>query len=175
MKKILILLLSLLMVLCAVACNKDGAPDGMMNVAIESVQFNLYVPEDTWLSIASSGISGARVYSNEDFSNVTVTVYYPEETLSAEDYWNKKCLQNYSTYFTEFTLLEEQCGDTTLGGLNAKRYVDEGKLGEEAYRYMQVITVRDTMIYTLTYTAKTDLYDSHAEDVESIRASFTFR
>jgi hypothetical protein len=147
-----------------------------VNVAIENAKFNLYVPETTWMSTSDSGISGARYYSGSDFSNVTVTVYFPEEIFTVADYWEKKCLQEYSAYFKDFTVLDDKCGDTTLGGLDAKRYVYEAKLeGDVSYRFMQVMTVKDAMIYTFTYTAKSDLYDSHLTDVEAMVANFTFR
>lgn len=176
MKRIVALLLLSLTLLTLVACKKDNAPEGTVNVAIENAGFYLYVPETTWMSTASSGISGARVYSGEDFSNVNVTVYYPEEVLSAADYWEKKCLQEYTAYYKEFKVLEDKCGDTTLGGLDAKRYVFEGKLeGDVTYRFQQVMTVKDTMVYVFTYTAKAELYDSHLTDVEAMVTNFTFR
>jgi hypothetical protein len=158
------------------SCNKEGPPEGMQNASTENAKFNLYVPEDTWLSTASSGISGARVYSGEDFSNVTVSAYYPEGVMTVEDYWNKMCLAEYNAYFKDFTLLESKCGDTTLGGKNAKRYVYEAKLeGDVTYRFLQVMAIEDTMVYTFTYTAKVDLYDTHMEDVEKMLTEFTFR
>lgn len=176
MKRIVALTLLVLMLFTLVSCQEAGTPEGTVNVAIENAKFNLYVPEATWLSTASSGISGARVYSGEDFSNVNVTVYYPEEMLTVADYWEKKCLQEYAAYYKEFKVLEEKCGDTTLGGLDAKRYVFEGKLeGDVTYRFMQVMTVKDTLVYVFTYTAKAELYDSHLTDVEAMVANFTFR
>ncbi len=177
LKKSLSLLLVLLTLCCSlVACSADAAPDGMQNVAIENAQFNLYVPQGSWLSTSSSGISGARVSSGEDLSNVTVTVYYPDTPQSVTDYWNNRCLPEYRTYFKDFTLIEDKCGDATLGGMDAKRYVYEAKLeADVTYRFMQVITVKDLMVYTFTYTAKADLYDSHLADVDSIVAEFTFR
>lgn len=176
MKKILTLLLLAAMLLSFAACTEAGAPEGTFNVAIENAKFNLYVPEGTWMSTANSGVSGARYYSGTDFSNVTVTVYYPEEELTAATYWEKKCLQEYGAYFKDFTVLSDKCGDTTLGGLDAKRYVYEAKLeGDVTYRFMQVMTVKDTLIYTFTYTAKIDLYDSHLTDVEAMITNFTFR
>ena len=179
MKRILTLLLLAVMLLSLVSCTEAGVPEGTFNVAIENAKFNLYVPEGTWLSTASSGISGARYYSGTDFSNVTVTVYYPEdlaEIATAADYWEKKCLQDYTANFKNFTVLEDKCKDTTLGGLDAKCYVYEVMLeGDTTYRFMQVMTVKDTLVYTFTYTAKIDLYDSHLTDVEAMVANFTFR
>ena len=179
MKKILIrvLVLMLLAVLClgAVACSKeDDTPEGMQNVSIENATFDLFVPAG-WVAQTSSGISGARV-SNTDTSNVTVTVYLPAEVLTAESYWQNYCLSEYQNgVLKNFSVVEEKCGDTTLGGLNAKKYVFVYTLDGKSYEVMQVLTVKDDNVYTLTFTAESANFAGHEENMESIRSNFRFR
>ena len=94
-------------------------------------------------------------------------------------YWNEKCYPQYTApnapLSANFALMQEQCGDTTLGGRDAKRYVFVYTLDNVNYEVMQIITSKDDVIYTLTFTAKSENYGSYADTVEQIRANFTFR
>ena len=65
--------------------------------------------------------------------------------------------------------------ESTLGGENARTYVFNASLGGNAYRFRQVIAVLDNMVYTLTYTAPVEHYDTYAAEVDSICANFVFR
>lgn len=176
MKKIIASLLLLILVFSLVSCGEeDPTPEGMQNVAIESARFNLYVPE-SWASTSSSGISGARVGTAGDNSNVTATVYYPDDqNLTAAAYFETVAKPSYATELKDYALLEDLCGETTLGGRDAVRIVFTYVVDGNAYEVMQIAAAKDTMIYMLTYTAPSTLYASHTEDVESIRDAFTFR
>lgn len=182
MKKILVrmtaALLLLLVVLTAVSCsNGDGVPDGMQNVSIADAPYDLYVPEG-WISQAGSGVSGARV-SNTDTSNVTVTLYMPDVELDAETYWKEYCLPAYiptegHTGLPAFAVSEEGI-DTTLGGVNAKKYVFTFEMDGVKYKLMQIIAVEGSVVYTLQYHATEADYANHTDVVENdIRSNFRF-
>ena len=182
MKKVLIRTLSVLLLavlaLSAVSCAKsDGTPDGMQCVSIPDATFALYVPEG-WVSQVSGGVSGARV-SNTDTSNVTVTLYVPDEVVDAENYWQNYCLPEYTPAeghigLPAFTVVEEGA-DTTLGGANAKKYVFTFEMDGVKYQLMQIIAVEDSIVYTLQYHATEGAYANHTEEVEDIRSAFRFR
>lgn len=176
MKKLISLLLLLALCTCGLfACNKDDTPEGMQNVSTENALFDLFVPL-TWIPQNGNGISGASVASS-DASNVTVVTTLPDELIDVDTYWQEHCLPEYKNGVLEdFSLVEDAFEDTTLGGKNAKKYVFTYTLDDEVYETMQIITVaNDGLIYTLTYTAPSDKYNEHLEDVESIRANFRFR
>lgn len=159
--------------LCLAACsNNDTTPEGMKNVALESAKYNLYVPE-SWIA-DSYNVSGARVGTKENAPNVLATVYFPEEQLTPQTYWEGKCLPEYTTVFSNFTMIE-QGADTTLGGKDAKRYKFSYTFGETLYQCMQVITVYDFNVYVVTYTAVAIEYDAYAADADSIVANFVFK
>ena len=174
---VLLTLLALSLVLCAASCKKDdGIPEGMKNVATERAQtyFDLFVPE-TWMAQTDSGISGARV-SQTDSANVTATLYFPGTVMTAESYWTEFCLPEYQNgVLKDFSIVADACKDTTLGGKNAKQYVFVYTVGETVYESMQIITVHDNMVFTLTYTAESANYATHLETVESIRAEFRLK
>lgn len=173
MKKILAICLMLACLFSVAACSKnDGTPDGMKNAALESAKYNLYVPE-TWIT-DSYNVSGARVGTKENAPNVLATVYFPEEQLTPQAYWESKCLPEYGAVFANFTMIEEGA-DTTLGGKDAKRYKFSYTFGDSVYQCMQVITVYDFSVYVVTYTALSTEYDTYAADADVIVANFVFK
>ena len=175
MKRLIAILLLLVLVTSFAACGSknDGTPDGMKNVAVENATFYLYVPEE-WLSQSQGGISGA--VSPRNNANVIATTYLPDSYLTVQSYWDEKCLNEYTATLNEFTVLTEECKETSLGGVNAYQYVFTHKIGEQVYKQMQVITVDGGMIYTVQYTAVAgEAYDEWLADAFKICANFTLR
>ena len=174
MKKIIsVLLLAVLLCSLAACANTDPTPDGMTNVSIESAKFNLYVPE-AWIPLTSSGMSGARANVNDKAPNVLATVYYAEEPLTPNDYWQKYCAPEYRATLPSFTVIEEAT-PLTMGGKDAMGYKYSFVLGETLYQCREVFVVYDYNIYGLTYTAVSTEYDTYAAEVDSIVAAFTFK
>ena len=172
MKRIVCVLLLVAVCLGAFcACGADNAPDGMKNAAADNAKFFLYVPEG-W--IEQSNLSAANS-PNNDGANVTATAYLMEKGYTAETYWQEKARPEIESAFLAFTLLDELCVETTLGGIDGRCYVYKVTLGGSVYQFMQVYAVSGNMVYTLTYTAKEADFNTHLEDVESIRANFVLR
>lgn len=173
MKKLVLILLTVSLLLCAVSCNDDGTPAGMQDVALESAAFHLYVSE-LWASTTSSGISGAKANTAPTAPNVTATVYYPSEPLDVATYWQTMCMTDYSANLKGLEVLEQGTA-TTLGGKDAQIFVFKFAMGQDIYRCKQVMTVYEHQIYTVTYTALEKDYDSCTADVDEILANFTFK
>ena len=176
MKKIFCVLLLLLLACSLVSCSDDEIPEGMQNVSTDDALFDLFVPT-TWLPQNRSGVSGACV-SSTDRSNVSVKETLPSENLTPKAYWETVCLPKYETggVLQDFALIEDKCKETSLGGKDAMQYVFCFTLDGETYEVMQIIAEKDTMIYTLTYTATADRFATHVDTVENdIRANFRFR
>ncbi len=171
MKRVIAALL--LLVLTAgllVACSKDeSAPEGMKNVAAEEDKFYFYVPT-TWVEQR-----GGATAPNADGSNVVVTTYLPEKGYTPETFWEEKCVPEFETTFKEFETVEDKCGETTLGGMDAGKYVYTASLGAQTYWFMEVITVYGGLVYRLTYTSTAENFDAHLEDVEMMCTNFAFR
>ena len=179
MKKIALILLALLCMLGTVACAEESnAPDNMHDVAAKNAAFHLYVPL-SWTASTDGGASGA-VSPMGDGANVTVIpkMIENENEDTPEEYWQNVCLPAYQkagSPLAEFNLVTDKCGDTSLGEKSAKRYVFTYRMDEQYFEVMQIITVAGDHLYTLTFTAKNDRYDSYADQVEQIRAAFVFR
>ena len=177
MKRLIAILLLLLLAVSLVACGDDDVTDGMKNVAPENAKFYFYVPE-TWLE-QEGNICGAlspRGDATDTFrANVIVTTYIADTYYSPKSYWEEKCKKDYEAVLSELVVVEGDCKDTTMGGMNAYQMVFTHKIGADTYKQLQVIAVDNNMVYTLQYTAKLADYDTNLEDVESIRAKFTLR
>ena len=176
MKKILAVLLLLCTVLAFAACaNTDRTPDGMKDVAIENADYHLYVPE-VWIATNTMGLSGAHAgAADKAFSpNVIVTVYYPDTAMDVSAYFTNVVKPELVLTLEGLAMVEEGTA-ATLGGKDAAVFTYTYTLGGAAYKQMQVCAVNGYRIYTLTYTATADLYDTYLAEVQSIVAEFTFK
>ena len=147
------------------------APDGMMLASSDDVAYRFYVPEG-WTLDRALPTSSAYV-SESDRSNVNVTVYMPEATqMTAEEYWSQ-CEQQLTAVLGDYTLLSTTSG--TLDTRPSNTYVYTATVGGNLYRFAQTVASYRGMVYTVTYTALDEVYDSHADEYAAILAAFDFR
>ncbi len=147
------------------------APDGMKLASNDDVAYRFYVP-DTW--VLDRALPTSSVYASEsDRSNVNVTVYMPEATqMTAEQYW-EMCEQELSAVLGDYTLLSTTPG--TLDSRPSNTYIYTATVGGETYRFAQTVAAYRGMVYTVTYTARDDAFDSHMDEYNAMLAAFDFR
>ena len=173
MKRILSILLLLLLVVGLCACGEESELDGMMNVSTANAKFDLYVPEG-WISQTEGGVCGALAPTGD--ANVVATTQMLDTAYDkVDDFFKEKCLPEYKAYLPEFTLVEAECGEAIMGGMNAYKYVFTVKKGESSYKYQQVIVIDNNLVYTVQYTADASVYANYLEDVASIVSNFALR
>ena len=185
MKRSLISLICLMasLVLILSGCSKDGAPDGYKNVANENDAFYFYVPT-TWVSNTSGGTASAY-YSSDDYSNVSFTcmVIDPGVTDTLETY-KTTALAEFAAILPEFKEIarEEKLDengvkvpDPIIEDKGTLVFEYECKLGEDNYKYMQAVTMKDNFFYIFTYTSLADNYDKHLTEIEAIIANIKFK
>jgi hypothetical protein len=148
------------------------APEGMMLASNDDVAYRFYVPK-SWVLDKNLPTSSAYV-SETDRSNVNVTVYMPEvdHIESVDDYW-ATCLEELKKGMD----IEGEVKDTevTIDGRPGKTYEYNAKISGKTYRFAQTITSYRGMIYTITYTAAEESYDTHRDTYSDILAAFDFR
>ncbi|MBO5702543.1 MAG: hypothetical protein J6S71_08895 [Clostridia bacterium] len=185
MKRSLISLICLMasLVLILSGCSKDGAPDGYKNVANENDAFYFYVPT-TWVSNTSGGTASAY-YSSDDYSNVSFTcmVIDPGKTDTLETY-KTTALEEFAAVLPEFKEIarEEKLDengvkvpDPVIADKETLVFEYECKLGEDHYKYMQAVTMKDNFFYIFTYTSLADNYDKHTAEIENIISNIKFK
>ena len=142
----------------------------MQKASNDKVAYVLWVPQ-TW-SLGAANEYASAYYSIDDPSNVSVFFFAPEDKMSIEEYW-ESFEAEYKETFPTLTLHESS--NTLLDGRAAGKYVFSATVSGDEYKFTQYIAEYGGMIYTLTYTAPSDKYDLHTEEVEAIANNFKFR
>ena len=201
MKKIVAFVCSVILCLSLCACKQidPNVPDGLKLVETESKDYSLFVPED-WSVDMSTGVVSAYA-SLVDQSNVSFTGFaikmrdlYAETVASSDTgsdadvkgiidvFWESYSEDFAETFGDSMKYIDENGEEsdspvyvrTTLGGLEANKYTYTARVTGETYKFTQVVCIEAGYVYILTYTAVTESYDEHLEDVESIIANFKF-
>lgn len=145
-------------------------PDGMEIASADHLEYRLYVPK-TWICNANDGMSEAY-YPESGKSNVSVTSYSPQSSASVQEYFSD-CEQLYSSSLPGYERLSET--ERQVAGRTAYSYVYRTEIDGAEFRIMQTVLAYNGMFYSITYTALTENYDVHLNDVEAILNAFTFR
>jgi len=150
--------------------DEEYAMNGMQLVSNREVAYAFYAPE-SW--IADKTNAAHLVYASEDDrSNVTMLSYLPEdEGYSVADYW-EYCEKYYRSTLNGYTLLSTAEGK--MGNRNATVYEYTYTVGGVTYKTRQACCVYSTMVYIMTYTALSENYDKHLDEVQTMQESLTF-
>lgn len=149
----------------------DGkTPDGMKIASAKNAAYRLYVPV-SWICSSESGVSEAYVES--DKSNVTVTLYEPQASMSIEDYFNM-CADGYKNTLSGYELIGE-AEERTVAERPARSYTYKAEYDGQRYRIMQTVFSDGSLMYSITYTALDENFDAHIDDVSKILTAFRFR
>ena len=177
LRRLAALALLLLCTLTCVSCSSDEVeiPDGMQ-LATAAPEYYFFVPS-SWIVNTSSGTSSAY-YSMDDKTTVSVSVtsFSPTESLDIDGYWDK-CEAEYRTEFKNYTFILEEATtvSSSTSPKNAKSYTYSADFSGKSYKFTQVIFTNGDMFYTITYTALTEQYDAHLEELAKMKAEFVLR
>ncbi len=185
MKRSLITLICLLtsLVLILSGCSNDGTPDGYKNVATENESFYFYVPT-AWVSNAPGGTASAY-YSSDDYSNVSFTCMVIEPgVMDTLETYKSVSLEEFSAVLPEFNEIVSEpeldengteIAPPMIDGRETLVFEYECTLGEDNYKYMQAVTMKDDFFYIFTYTSLADNYDKHTAEIEEIISYIKFK
>lgn len=183
MKRIIAFLLCISMLFCAanmLSCSKEvatmgGHPVGKLEFTNNAVDYKFYYP-DSWQTQMNNGMACLYV-SSDDPSNVSVTKFgLGDDFKTLDEYISglpHSFMNEWNAVFgqTDFGTPN----DIKLGTADAKQYIYEVTISEVAYKYMQVFALYNDSIYTLTYAARLERFDTHLENVNAIIESFEFK
>ena len=150
----------------------EYTPEGMKKASDDDVQYACYVPK-----AMVTDLSDKLTYAYWDESgmpNVTVTCFSPsDDNITAEQYF-MKCEMEYKQSISGYERLGEPIS-RVVAERNALSYQYKANYGGSEYRIMQTVLIYNRLAYSITYTARADVYDSHINDVEIILNTFRFR
>lgn len=145
-------------------------PDGMKIASADQIEYRLYVPK-TWICDAASGRSEAY-YPESQKSNISVSSYSPEVSISVQDYF-AECEQKYKTTLPQYERISVQ--ERTVAERKAYAYTYRCVVEGLEFRMMQTVFTYNGILYSITYTALADTFDLHLSDVEAMLSAFRFR
>lgn len=175
LRSLLITILAIMLLLCGCSGSSSEseteAPEGMKAFYNEHVEYTAFVPI-SWNIDMSTGTMSAY-YSQSDHSNVSITAEILQSVISLDDYW-AQYEESFKSTFKKMKYEGEVPVKDTLSGVEANKYVFTAELAGETYKYMQVVCIKDSTAYIITYTSTPDLYESHLDDVYKILDTFAF-
>jgi len=148
----------------------DDTPEGMKIASSKDIEYRLYVPQ-SWICYSESGRSEAY-YPESGNPNVTVTLYTDSMAKTPEAYF-AEVEPSYKESIEGYELVGSE--ERTVADRNAISYTYKAAYDGVELRIMQTVLVYNEDIYSITYTALADSFDSHVEDVNKILDSFRFR
>ena len=145
-------------------------PEGMKIASSDKIEYRLYVPK-SWVCNSESGKSEAY-YPESERSNVTVTSYSPNEAMTLADYVNA-CKESYAEAVDGYELISET--EAVMAERDAVSLTYTAVYDGIQYRIRQTSVLYGKMLYTLTYTARAEVFEEHLGDVDKMVEVFTFR
>lgn len=169
------LLLALVMLTaCLASCSDDSessVPSGMKLASGEDCDYIMYVPED-W-RVDKSTLYTAAYYSSTDATSISATAYGMNYGDTTADDWFEGFMEEFKTIYTDVSSVETE--DSTLGGVNGKKFTFSGTLNEQVYNYTVVAAIRNNYIYYITYTSTPQYYSEHLEALDDVVRNFAFK
>lgn len=179
MKKFLLMLLSaalLLLPACAKEENGESIPKDMKRAGNDAVDYYFYYPKD-WMADRNDGMISIRYNTSlsnkvEKYASISVTSFTlkdPKQVVN--EYWKenepkiKALYENYE--FLHSTEIE-------LDEVPAAKQEYTGELDGNKYNFVQVICIRNGVVYLITYTASEEDYESTISCMETVIANFHF-
>ncbi|MBQ8141102.1 MAG: DcrB-related protein [Clostridia bacterium] len=147
-----------------------NTPAGMKIASDDVLEYRLYVPT-SWICYSESGKAEAY-YPESEKSNVTVTSYSPDESMSVSDYI-AKCEEEYAETIRGYELVEKT--DATVAGKPAIAMTFKASYDGVDFMIKQVSLVYSERVYSITYTAVSEKFDEHLADADKMISEFTFR
>ena len=148
----------------------DKTPEGMKIASDKNAAHRLYVPK-TWVCFPESGRTEAYV-DESGKPNVTVTLTVPETSMSIDEYLDT-CKARSTEALAGYEELEV-C-DREVAGRRAISLTYRASYDGMSFCIMQTVLSDGNAMYSVTYTALADRFDTHLADVERMLDTFTFR
>ena len=161
-----------------VACSKESEiPDGYQYATCKGEYFLLFVPTQ-WTVNTESGVSGGSYSLLEGTAVSMAEVPFDKPSTEGEADTVASLEDFFNAHMAEIATLKgyaaEKSLDTTLGSYKAKDVTYSASIGEDVYRYRQVLTKVAGRFYLFTYSSKADSFNQWLDTVDEILENVVF-
>ena len=161
-----------------VACSKESEiPDGYQYATCKGEYFLLFVPTQ-WTVNTESGVSGGSYALLEGTAVSMTEVPFDKPSTEGEADTVASLEDFFNAHMAEIATLKgyavEKSLDTTLGSYKAKDVTYSASIGEDVYRYRQVLTKVAGRFYLFTYSSKADSFNQWLDTVDEILENVVF-
>ncbi len=180
--RILTLLLALSLLFSLAACSKSDpeVPEGFLLAQNEGADYYFYYPENWLLDRTDAGMTSTFV-SETDFSNVSVTAFtFSGQYTSLEQYAEEYYLKQFTDNFNNLEVERNQDGSLKRSHLkiderDAVVFQYKATFAGEEYTFRAWLISDSGYVYTVLYTAKTEVYETHLPYAERIAENIRFK
>ncbi len=177
MKKLLALILISVFAFSLVSCKSDFKnANEESDYVYNSGGYTLFVPNDWTVTLASSSVSASAT----DGTSVTVSpfTFNSNRGIMTVGIGWEEIKTNFETFFGgEYSIINEENkdGELLVDGENAGRYIYIGTVAGVEMKYKSVLVIYNSIFYNITFSSKTDLFDSHEGEFDKIIEYFDFQ
>lgn len=152
-----------------------NTPDGMKIASSKKAEYVFYVPK-AWKCNPESGNTYAYL-AETGTPNVTVSAYAPEESVATADLYFQGIESKLKEEFgAENYVRETESGvQGKVAGTTSHSYTYRITVDGVEVKLRQTIFAHNTYVYSVTYTARADSFDTHLGDVDMMLANFKFK
>ncbi len=147
----------------------EGTPEGMKLISdISIVDYKLFVPNE-WTIDMQGGYTSA--YESESRASVGVSYTIPSARDLGE--YITSLEGKYGIIYSEFSGMKEGDG-VMLGDVQGYVYTYTATYAGKSIKCKQVFAIVSSYVYTITYTAEADDFDTHLAEADKIISEFRF-
>lgn len=169
--KITILLVCSCLLLSSCGEKYTEASSGYSITENQFVDYTFEYPED-WEVVRNDGMIAIKP-ENADVS-LSCTIFEPDDpSMLVNEYWDGYFRTYKETFGDKVEVVSEE--ETVLHDVPAKDITYKSEIVGENFTFNQIVAVRNGTVYTLTYTAKPEDFDTYKSALTHAITSFRFK
>ena len=134
----------------------------------------VYINDSEIVPLDASEPGSAENFKIETKPNLSATVFgLPEGKYDTiDEYWNDFAVPSFGTLFED---LDTEPETLTIDGVEAKKYTYTFSVAGMKYRISQIVFFNRRQVYTLTYTATENKYQTYSNVLGIAAETFKFK
>jgi len=171
MKKTAVSILLIFTLLALCSCSVlPKAKNGMKSVTNNAVDFRFECPAD-WETTRNDAM--ITVKAPKDNSNISITSFDLGKSNQAVNEYFDSYKKAFTSAFGKMNVLSDE--ETKLDSVPARKITYTNTLVDDKYKSDMLVCIRNGVVYTITYTATPDTYDTNHKAFNHVKNTFIFK